>query len=417
VRDATVWRRASGVDQATVTDKISYDEVDDVFIARVRHRRSARLRCGLCSALAPGYDQGEGPRRWRTLDIGVTRCVLEGNAPRVNCAAHGVTVARVVWARHDARHTRAFDDQVAWLQVHTSKTAVTMVMRIAWVTVGAIAPRIVADVRASIDPFDGLRRIGIDEISYKRGHKYLTVVVDHDTGRLLWAQPGRDMVTLGKFFDELGEDRSALITLVSADAAEWIATVVAERCPNATLCADPMLLLLSSGGWDGFGCGEQAVDVASDVTLEAAHCSWAGLAFADALVDVGAGLGVPAEPDHDDPPQRHVGVAVPSAVQPMPVLLARGAVQRRHAAERGEGCLAAQPVRVVAGGDHESSGDVGADTLEREQSRGRCVGHDCLEQAGEVCRFGVECLAPSGQAEDCGCVAGLVADLAGIGVQ
>ena len=248
MRDATVWRRALGVDQATVIDKISYDEDDDVFIARVRHRRSARLRCGLCDALAPGYDQGEGPRRWRTLDIGVTRCVLEGNAPRVNCAAHGVTVARVVWARHDARHTRAFDDQVAWLQVHTSKTAVTMLMRIAWVTVGAIAARIVADVRASIDPFDGLRRIGIDEISYKRGHKYLTVIVDHDTGRLLWAQPGRDMATLGKFFDELGEDRSALITLVSADAAEWIATVVAERCPNATLCADPFHMVAWATG-------------------------------------------------------------------------------------------------------------------------------------------------------------------------
>lgn len=239
MRDATVWRRALGVDRATVIDRIRYDEDEDVFVASVRHRRSARSRCGMCSVLAPGYDQGEGPRRWRTLDIGVTRCVLEGNAPRVNCPEHGVTVARVAWARHDARHTRAFDDQVAWLQVHTSKTAVMALMRVAWVTVGAIAARVVAEARARVDPFDGLRRIGIDEISYKKGHKYLTVVVDHDTGRLLWAKPGRDKDTLGAFFDELGADRAALITLVSADAADWIATVVAERCPNATLCADP----------------------------------------------------------------------------------------------------------------------------------------------------------------------------------
>ena len=157
----------------------------------------------------------------------------------MDCPTDGVTVARVAWARHDARHTRVFDDQVAWLQVHTSKTAVTMLMRIAWVTVGAIAKRVVAQTRAATDPFDGLRRIGVDEISYKRGHKYLTVIVDHDTGRLLWAHPGRDKDTLGKFFDELGTQRSALISLVSADAAEWIATVVRERCPNATLCADP----------------------------------------------------------------------------------------------------------------------------------------------------------------------------------
>ncbi len=112
-------------------------------------------------------------------------------------------------------------------------------MRIAWVTVGAIAARVVVEARARVDPLDGLRRIGIDEISYKKGHKYLTVVVDHDTGRLLWAKPGRDKDTLGAFFEELGAQRSALITLVSADAADWIATVVAEHCPNATLCADP----------------------------------------------------------------------------------------------------------------------------------------------------------------------------------
>ena len=145
----------------------------------------------------------------------------------------------VPWARHGAGHTRSFDDQVAWLAVHTSKSAVVELMRVAWRTVGAVIGRVVDDARAGADPFDGLRRIGIDEISYKRGHKYLTVVVDHDTGRLIWVAPGRDMATLGRFFDELGPDRCAQIRLVSADAAEWIATVVAQRCANSTLCADP----------------------------------------------------------------------------------------------------------------------------------------------------------------------------------
>src|SRR5664279_6040519 len=73
----------------------------------------------------------------------------------------------------------------------------------------------------------------------RRGHKYLTVVVDHDTGVLLWAHPGRDQKTLEKFFDRLGEQRCAQITLVSADAAPWIASVVADRCQNAELCLDP----------------------------------------------------------------------------------------------------------------------------------------------------------------------------------
>ncbi len=66
----------------------------------------------------------------------------------------------------------------------------------------------------------------------------MTVVVDHDSGRLVWAAVGRDKATLEAFFDLLGEERSGLIKLVSADAAEWIASVVAQRCTNATLCAD-----------------------------------------------------------------------------------------------------------------------------------------------------------------------------------
>jgi transposase len=112
-------------------------------------------------------------------------------------------------------------------------------MRIAWRSVGAIITRVAGDALSGVDRFAGLRRIGIDEISYKKGHRYLTVIVDHDTGRLLWAAPGRDKATLRAFFDELGPDRSAQITHVTADAADWVAAVVAERCPNAVRCADP----------------------------------------------------------------------------------------------------------------------------------------------------------------------------------
>jgi len=165
--------------------------------------------------------------------------IIEAAAPRVRCRDHGVVVASVPWARHGAGHTYAFDDTVAWLAVACSKTAVCELMRIAWRTVGAIVGRVWSDVEQTVDRFAGLRRIGIDEISYKRHHKYLTVVVDHDTRRLVWAAAGRDQATLRRFFDILGEDRCAQLTHVSADAAEWIADVVAERCPNAIRCADP----------------------------------------------------------------------------------------------------------------------------------------------------------------------------------
>ena len=142
-------------------------------------------------------------------------------------------------ARHGAGHTTGFDEQVAWLATQCSKSAVTELMRIAWRTVGAIITRVWADVEKLHDRFADLRRIGIDEISYKRGHRYLTVVVDHDTGRLVWAAPGRDKATLEGFFDALGEERCSQITHVSADGADWISTVVADHCPHAVRCADP----------------------------------------------------------------------------------------------------------------------------------------------------------------------------------
>jgi transposase len=150
-----------------------------------------------------------------------------------------VIVAAVPWARHRAGHTRDFDALAAWLAVRTSKSAVMELLRVAWRTVGAIVTRVNADIDATIDRLEGLRRIGIDEISYKRGHRYLIVVVDHDTGHLVWAGPGRNDAALNVFFDELGPERSALLTHVSADMADWIARVVARRAPNALRSADP----------------------------------------------------------------------------------------------------------------------------------------------------------------------------------
>lgn len=172
---------------------------------------------------------------------------LEADAPRVRCREHGVVVAAVPWARHDAGHTYAFDQQVAWLATQCSKSAITQLMRIAWRTVGAIITRVWASTAAEFDALAGLARIGIDEISYKRNYKYLTIVVDHDTGRLVWAGVGRDKATLQAFFDALGVERSHLLTHVTADGANWIKAVVAERCPNAVLCADPFHVVKWAG--------------------------------------------------------------------------------------------------------------------------------------------------------------------------
>jgi transposase len=227
-----------GVDR-TVVEDVEFDEQAGLLVAHVRPRKGAARRCGRCGRRGVWYDRGEGRRRWRSLDLGVVQAWLEADAPRVSCPRHGVTVAAVPWARHGAGHTYAFDDQVAWLAVHTSRTAVAQLMRIAWRTVGAVCARVARDRQAGVDRLDGLKRIGIDEIAYKKGHRYITCVVDHDTARLVWAAPGRDSATVAAFFDALGEDRAARITHVSTDGADWIIQVVDARCPNAVRAADP----------------------------------------------------------------------------------------------------------------------------------------------------------------------------------
>jgi transposase len=191
------------------------------------------------SASQPGVRSGWGRRRWRTLDLGTTLAYVESEAPRVRCRRHGVVVCAVPWARHGARFTRGFEDQVAWLAVNCSKTAVAQLMRIAWRTVGGICERVAAEAAGGRDLLAGLTRIGIDEISHRKGQRYLTVVVDHDTGRLVWAAPGRDRKTTAAFLDRLGEERCKQLQLVSCDMAAWITGPVSERCPSAELCLDP----------------------------------------------------------------------------------------------------------------------------------------------------------------------------------
>lgn len=246
MREATIWRRMLRLGEDTVVEAVGYDAERDAVVASVRPRtrkptrkRPHVLVCGRCGTPSPKYDDGEGRREWRGLDLGECKLYLEADAPRVRCADHGVVVARLPWARHGSRLTRDLEDTIAWLSVRTAKMVLVALLRIAWRTVGAVVDRVVAEDRARKDPFEGLRRVGIDEISYKRGHRYLLVVVDHDSGRLVWAGKGRDKKTLHEFFDLLGERRCKRIRLVSADAAEFIGTVVGERCPKATICIDP----------------------------------------------------------------------------------------------------------------------------------------------------------------------------------
>ena len=196
-------------------------------------------RCARCGERGRPYDR-LGVRRWRHLDIGCTRLLLEHAPRRVDCAEHGVTVAMGPWAKRKSAYTRDFERQTAWLSVHAPRSAVSALMRVDRKSVGPICERVADELRAEQGAglFDGLRSIGVDETGYRKGHTYLTVVVDHERHRVIWAHDGYGKDVFSLFFKALTPEQRASIKVVTGDGARWIDSCVAEHCPNAERVLD-----------------------------------------------------------------------------------------------------------------------------------------------------------------------------------
>lgn len=113
-------------------------------------------------------------------------------------------------------------------------------MRISWNTISPIITMVERQLSANSEiRFDNFKRIGIDETSYKKGHKYITVVINHDTGKVIWTGEGHSESALANFFELLTEEQRNNIELVSADGARWIANCIEKYCPGAERCIDP----------------------------------------------------------------------------------------------------------------------------------------------------------------------------------
>jgi transposase len=164
---------------------------------------------------------------------------LEAEIARVDCRRCGrVRTEEVPWARPGARASRDFEDMIAWLAQRMDKTSVSRLLRCAWQTVDRAVKRVVAD-HLDDTRLDRLYRIGVDEISYRRGHRYLSVVADHDTGRVVWVARNRDQEAFGGFFDALGDQRCQALTAITGDASGIYLPVARARAVNATICLDP----------------------------------------------------------------------------------------------------------------------------------------------------------------------------------
>lgn len=199
-------------------------------------RRRTRY-CGVCGLKAMQCKDRRA-RRWRHLDLFGLKSFVRYEISRVRCDLCGVSTEAVPWASHDSRFTLPFEREVAWLAQHADFSAVASYFRITWRSVQRIISDVVADAWDASARLDGLRVIGIDEISYRRHHKYLTVVVDHETGRVVWAGEGRRTDTVERFFAMLGPERARRLQAISSDMWEAYLTVIRKRAPQARVIFD-----------------------------------------------------------------------------------------------------------------------------------------------------------------------------------
>lgn len=223
--------------QALVVVGGRFDEELGAAVVEVRRRRTAKARCPRHHC-ALGGELRTRRKLWRHLDLAGTRLYLQSDVREGRCSrCDGRRVELVPWASHRAEHTWAFDRYVARLVQITDKTAVAELAQVAWRTVGSIVERVVEKFKLRRG-LDNLVGISVDETAYKRGHRYLTIVTDLETGDAVWAGEGKSSETLSRFFDELGPERTAKLDVVAMDMSGGYEKAVRERCPRADIVYD-----------------------------------------------------------------------------------------------------------------------------------------------------------------------------------
>lgn len=219
--------RLLGIKGLRVTQAV-HRPIGLIIDVRPRHRRP---KCGVCGRTSPRYDQSPS-RLWRHLALGKTVFWLRYAPHRVSCKRCSVRVEKVPWAAHDSRHTRDFEEMTAWLAQRMDRTATCRLMGINWRTVGTIVTRVIEE---RLDParLEDLYVIGVDELSHRRYHHYVTVVVDHLKKRVVWVGDGKKEKTLNQFFDKLGHERARKLTHVTMDLSASFIKSVNKRAPQA----------------------------------------------------------------------------------------------------------------------------------------------------------------------------------------
>jgi transposase len=204
----------------------------------VRARKNSRARCSSCGRGAPGYDR-LAPRRFEFVPLwGITVYLLYAMR-RVSCPSCGVKVEAVPWASGKSGLTRSYAWFLARWARRLSWSEVAQVFHTSWEKVFRSVEMAVQWGRAH-QVLEGIEAIGIDEIQWQRGHRYLTLVyqLDQGTRRLLWVGQQRRVKTLLRFFRWFGAQRSAQLRFICSDMWQPYLKVIAKKASAAVHVLD-----------------------------------------------------------------------------------------------------------------------------------------------------------------------------------
>ena len=239
----TLCKKLLNVKHTVVESHDIYNDQDGVTHIRIKARPNAWHKddCPFCGKRCPGYDHPtKTPKVWRGLDWGGILVEIECPTHRVRCSKHGIVTAALPWAYPGSGFTKEFDLTVAWFAKYLPRSAVAAYMRIDWQTVGSCMSRALHDLEPERSRrLNGLVNIGIDETSYRKGHKYITVIVNHDTNEVVWVADGHGFSVLEQFYKSLTDEQLSSIKVVTGDGARWITDCVNKYTPDCERCVDP----------------------------------------------------------------------------------------------------------------------------------------------------------------------------------
>ena len=231
MQDRQLYQQVLGIGAPWLVSRVELDLAAEEVHVYLGHEETATFRCPECGEVCPLQDH-QPERTWRHLDTCQYRTLLHAELPRTRCKAHGVRVVRIPWAEPYGRFTALFERLVIdWLQA-ASQQAVADRVGLSWDEVHGIMERAVKRglARREAEP---IPHIGVDEKSFRKRHRYVTVVSDIDRGRVLYVATDRKQKSLDGFWPTLSKEQLASIKGVAMDMWEPYVNSTQQHLPNA----------------------------------------------------------------------------------------------------------------------------------------------------------------------------------------